>query len=294
MTATTKASPYRALPASLHSTADAAKGYFKKNLGLFTFKVEQPIHPDVAGRPTLSLEHGGVFYCVEVSDTAFPKTLDQFVLDCKNLVLPVKVYVAMPKDWVDPMYQTNISRARLSGIGVLMVDSHGGGLVLEPLALSLTGVRSIPKENFQAKHRQAIAHAEETFRGGSPEKGCSLLYDLLELWTREAAKRALKKGAWTKVMASGHSPTIDLDKGNWKPVLETVIKNCDFAKIGCVKLDNDLLHRVLAVVPHRNDTGHEPKKLADRIKRDKQLRTRFENAADILEDVADAIKTLRI
>lgn len=285
---------YRALPSSLYETADAAVEYFKNEHGVSKFRVEEPIHKDVAGRPTLSIEHAGRWICVEVSDTAYPKSLDQFVLDCKNQILPVMLYVAMPKGQKDPDYQPNIVRARASGVGLLHVDADGGALMFDALALSLTGVRTISKEDFPARFRPAIVKAEQTFRGGSPEKGCLLLYDQIERLTRGAAVRALKLDVWTKANPKGHVPAIDLENGPWRSVLAAMVKHCDFKKIGCGKLDTDLLNRVVAVVPFRNDTGHEPKKLADRIKRDRQLRTRFETAADLLEDVVEAVKGLRL
>ena len=41
-------------------------------------------------------------------------------------------------------------------------------------------------------------------------------------------------------------------------------------------------------------TGHKPKNRAARIKRDRELRTRFESAIDVLRDFANALRPLRI
>lgn len=44
----------------------------------------------------------------------------------------------------------------------------------------------------------------------------------------------------------------------------------------------------------RNESGHKPKNRADLIKRDSQLRTRFESAADLLLELCDAVKQLHV
>jgi len=286
---------YRALSSSLHDTADAAIEFFKRDFGLVRIHIEEALHTSLSYRPTFwagTREHEIV--CVEVSETAFPKSLDPVVLDCQNLRIPVKLYVALSKTALDPDYKANIARARETGVGIVEVDSSGGVVVYDALALSLTGCRRIVKIDFPTRLRPALVTAESTFRSGSPAKACSLIYDEIERITREVAKKSLKRGAWTKAKVIGHVPTINLDTDPWHNVLGAMTKHCDFKKAGCPGFTHDLMTRVQAVVGFRNQAGHKPRRLQDRIKRDSQLRTRFEGAVDLLLDVATACKGLRL
>jgi len=54
----------------------------------------------------------------------------------------------------------------------------------------------------------------------------------------------------------------------------------------CPKVSRPLLARILGITEHRNELGHKPRNRAARVKRDQELRTRFEAAADLLFDVA--------
>jgi hypothetical protein len=51
---------------------------------------------------------------------------------------------------------------------------------------------------------------------------------------------------------------------------------------------------MLGVTPHRNESGHKPKNQQQLTKRDMQLRTRFEGAADLLSEFLTAAKSLNI
>src|SRR5262249_31120396 len=118
---------YRALASSLTETADATAKFLREELGLTGLRIEEAIHPRVSYRPTLhaqNREHSII--CVEVSDTAYPPSLDQLVLDCKNLSLPAKIYVAMPTSAEDSAYKENTIRAHRSGVGLIQVDGSGG------------------------------------------------------------------------------------------------------------------------------------------------------------------------
>jgi len=59
-------------------------------------------------------------------------------------------------------------------------------------------------------------------------------------------------------------------------------------------IKKNLLIRVAALTDVRNDAGHKPRNRAERMKRDRELRTRFESAVDVLRDFANAARPLRI
>jgi hypothetical protein len=288
-------SRYRALPSRLAETADAAIAFFKRNFGISGFQIEEAIHPEASYRPTLSkTTREQEIVCVEVSDTAYPRALDQLVLDCQSLMLPVKIYVVMPKGAEDPAYRENTTRARKFGVGLVEVDGKGGTVVHEAVSLFLMGVRPIEKSQFPARHRARLVVAETAYRSGAPDKGCSILYDEIEAATRVAGKKALERGAWTKATPAGHVPRIDLLKGPWANVIATMRSHCDFKKVGCPKLTDNLLMRVAGHVDRRNELGHKPKKRAERVKRDTKLRTWFEEATDLLQELLDAARHLRL
>jgi hypothetical protein len=287
---------YRWLSESLHPTADAAMAYFRREWGISGFRIEKPIHDDVEYLPSLSATTPDYHWLsIDVSETAYPKGgLDQFALDCKNRGLPVKHFVAMRADSRDPDYQYNVRRARASGIGLLEVKGSSGTIIYNALSLSLTGCRPIDKKLFPPKYRSSLINAETVFKDGDPAKGCSNVYDEIEALTRAIAKRTLKSGAWVKSVSGSGLPKMDLDKDPWKNVTMAMIRHCDFKTNGLPDITDELLSRVVGIIPYRNETGHKPKKVADLLKRDSQLRTRFETAVDILSDMVQAARPLRI
>lgn len=287
---------YRWLSESLHPTADAAMEYFRGEWGITKFRIEEPIHDDVEYRPSLSATTTDYHWLsIDVSETAYPKGgLDQFVLDCKNRGLPVKHFIAMPADLRDPDSQYNVRRARASGLGLLEVKGNSGTIIYNALSLSLTGCRPIDKKLFPARYRSSLSNAETVFKGGDPAKGCSNIYDEIEALTRAIATKTQKKDAWVKALSGSGLPKMDLAKDPWKNVIMAMIKHCDFKKCASAGITDELLSRVVGIIPYRNETGHKLTKMADLLKRDSQLRTRFETAVDILADMVQAARPLRI
>jgi len=55
-----------------------------------------------------------------------------------------------------------------------------------------------------------------------------------------------------------------------------------------------LLARVLGITSHRNEAGHNPDSRPALIRRDREQRTRFETATDLLFDLINATKALRV
>ena len=288
---------YKFLSAGLRPTAEHAKKYFKATLGISTFRVEEQVSPEIAYVPTLiAADKDHYFICIEVSESAWPQNnqLDAFVLDCKNTCLPVKLYVVTPKGAVDSEFQKKMQRAKKNGVGVLEVDQAGGNLYTGALPLSLTGLIPFNPLEFPAKFRSAIHKAEETFCNGNPNKGCSALYDEIELLTRKLAIKTKKKGYWN-TPAPGTKPSkLNLAKGAWAKIIELFIDNINLGVCKCPDLDHPLLHRVAGITPHRNDSGHKPKTQKKLRTRDQQLRTRFESARDLFKDLIDATKPLHL
>jgi hypothetical protein len=169
----------------------------------------------------------------------------------------------------------------------LEVDAASGQFVQNPLSLSLTGVRPLQLSDFPARYRQPLQHAHQMFRDGEPSKACSLVYDELERLCRTLAKKVAQKGLW----ASGK---LNLDTSSWANIMTSIDHGLDRKNPLAKKISSSLLARVIGVTGHRNESGHAPKNLKDRMKRDLALRTRFESSVDLLREVLEATKGFRL
>jgi len=284
---------YLILPKSLQVTADAAIEYLHSQWGIAkrNIKAEVVIHSNFNYRPTLSTitnDHHSL--CVEVSESAYSNSLDSFVQECVAKNFPAKLYVAMPKDVQDSFYSSKIKRAKENGVGIIEVDGNGGVLIQDAIPLSLAKVRPIDMRQFPAKFREALARAENTFRSASPDKGCALLFDEMEDHFRKLAKKLNDKKLWN----SKKKIPFDYTHGSWANLIELVQKNIDKNRAKCPELKPTFLSRLHGITAYRNDTGHKPHDQASLIKRDRELRTRFESASDTLLDLINYSKSLHI
>ena len=278
---------------ALHPTADAAVEYLHTQWGISKkgIKSEQIISPNFSYRPTLSaVTQNHHTLCVEVSEGAYSNSLDSFVQECVAKNFPVKLYVAMPKDVPDPYYSSNLKRAKANGVGVIEVDNNGGVLVSDAISLSLAKLRPIDLESFPAKYREALAKAENTFRSASPEKGCSLLFDEMEDYCRKFATKLNERKLWK----DKKKKLFDYEVGPWANLVELIKSNIDTKRSKCPELKPAFLSRIHGLTGHRNESGHKPKDQAALIKRDREIRTRFESATDTFFDLITYTKTLRV
>jgi len=85
---------------------------------------------------------------------------------------------------------------------------------------------------------------------------------------------------------------MDLANGAWAKVIGVLIDHMDYKKVP--NLPKSLLARILGITGHRNESGHKPKTKAALIKRNTELRTRFENAVDLLSDLIRASRSLHV
>ena len=256
------------------------------------FVEEEEIHPQVP-RPSLHAAANDYhFWCVEFSETTpYPPTLDRLVLDCVRQGLPVRLFVALPSGSTDPNYNRDLNRAMDVGVGVIEVTDRNVRIVNEPLSLSLAGVRRIEKRRFPAKYRLALTRAENTFRQGNPVKGCSEIYDETEALTRRIAKKTENKGYWKSTKAASVIPVL-IATTPWARVVRTLMQELDPRQPP--NIPEALLARVLGITAHRNEAGHNPDSRQALIRRDREQRTRFETATDLLLDLVNATKALRV
>lgn len=284
---------YRVLQDHLHATANSAIKYFKKEYGLSdsSIKIETEIDPAVSYIPTfhatLKDKH---LICVEISEEPCPPELKGFILSCKNHGMPVKLWVVIPSGQNSSLANDDIKFSRENGIGIVEVDSHGHGNVLSSsvLSQSLTGVRPIKVSDFPAKYREPLKTAYETFCNGNPPKGCSCIYDEIESLTRRILRKCISKNYLKKCF--GGNPDTD----SWNTILAFLRSNLDTASTNCPQLKSTLWDRLMGMTEYRNDSGHKPASTEKLMLRDKQLRTRFESAADELKNLIEASTPLRV
>lgn len=282
---------YRFLDRSLHQYAEAARTFFATDFGIpkTKFEVEAPVHDAIGFTPTLharTRDHH--ILAVEVSRTYYTRTLDGFALDCQRDGVPVKLFVAVPPDSPGGLLK-DLERAADHGVGIVKLGPipkvlHGA------LSLSLTAVRRPDPKEFPAKYRGAVSVALQTFLNGDPAKGCLLLYEEIEHVTRKVAAKADSASAWRRGSVSSQN----WEKVNWASMIDVLTEHFDAQKLGCPKLTKALVSRIAGIVPYRNEVGHKPKDMKQLTKRDRELRTRFESAADLLRDVSAAVAPLRV
>lgn len=285
---------YTILPEPLHPVADQTITYFRNKRGVSksSIKIEQPIEKELSlpYRPTFSGKTSDSYIlCVEVSESVYHNSLDAFVLECINKCIPAKLFIAIPKGTKDPDFAQKLNAAKDRGVGVLEISASSGSVIQEALPLSLAGVRPILVQEFPAKLRENLHRAEMIFKGGSPDKACSLIFDEIESICRTMGKKTVDGGFWTKDPGN-----FKFESGPWASLMTLLATSLDIKKSKCPQLTQAFLARIHGTTPHRNDSGHKPGNEEALKKRDRELRTRFESAVDLLADLISAVKPLRI
>jgi hypothetical protein len=125
------------------------------------------------------------------------------------------------------------------------------------------------------------------FRDGEPSKACSMVYDELEGLCRVFAKKCTQKKLWTP-------GKLNLDTSPWASVMTSINAALDRSNPIAKKVSTSLVARVIGITGHRNESGHRPRNLKERINRDQALRTRFEGSVDLLREFLEATKGFRL
>jgi hypothetical protein len=274
------------LLAQLKPVADGAIVFVKQEWGLTKFRIGEKVDPlftQLALFHTTMADHHILW--IDISESPWPKYMDAIVVDCRDNAIPVRFLVAIPKDIKGAEYDSNLSRARQKGVGVLAVGANDAELLVSPLSLSLSGLQPISKAAFPNKLKFHLSQAEQTFRSGNPNKGCNDLYDLIEAESRRIARRTFEKGLWKTGAAA-----LKWKKDPWHSVLEAAIKSL-MPPSGTSVL---VLHRTLGSKDTRNESAHLIQNKEQLKKRDKELRIRFEDASRLLIDLISLSKSLGI
>jgi hypothetical protein len=283
---------FRALPSQLHETGERIARYFEEERGLSRFKIEESVGGEIEYRPTLQTltrEFHDVW--IEVSELPYLRSLDTVVLHCVTNTVPVKLYVAFPAGTATTEYKTLIDDARRKGVGVIEVTDAACHVIHEALPLSLIGVRKEAHKAFPPRYRSVLSTAEETFRLGDPAKGCSLIYDEIENLSRRIAKKIHARNLW-KTNPKG-PPKIKFDTAPWDTIMDHLLNHVQAGALPPY-MNKALLIRVTAMIEARNAAGHKPRNRKDRLRRDRELRTRYETAVDVLRDFTAAARPLRV
>jgi len=285
---------YRVLPENLVSTADIVYNYLTKVIGLSKVQVESSIDVEIDYRPTFyAITRDYHIYCVDVSENIYNPTRWNFISDCEHNIRSVKFYIALPSLEFTG-FSSELKKAKDAGIGIFEVSTQKNHChpISSALPLSLCGLRKFDKAIFPKRYKETLVNAEETYRNGEPNQACSMIYGEIELLTRKTAYRAHKKGDFNQPIAN---PETLLGKMSWASVLKqlsTSLKRSGSSKYAT--LTDDMIARTQGITGHRNQSNHKPNSLKTRMQRDSQLRTRMETAVDLLLELANATKSLRI
>jgi hypothetical protein len=280
--------PYNLLLSQLWPVADGVEAFLKREWGVYGLKPEVGPFKEIKFVPTFhaKMRDHHVLW-VEASNRAYPPHLDGIVADCMQHGFPARLVVAVPSGLKGTEFHEDLARARKKGVGVIAMDRDDGEILAHPLSQSLTGVRPIDRTAFPAKFRYQLSQAEITFKEGDPAKGCDALYGITEDISRKAAEATFDKGYWR---AGTNPPRFDRDP--WDSVMKSLEKNLDPQRYG--HFGDNILHRVIGVTPYRNKVVHIPKNNKQLRERDQMLRTRFEDAANILKEFLNDVKPLKI
>jgi len=282
---------YKFLPDQLHATADQVAAYLAETRGVTAIKPEEQVKKELEYRPTIQgLTTDKYVVAIEVQDNPDTTHLDPVILQCVTQRIPIKLFIAFPQS-TTPIPHNLIEKAHKKGLGVIEVEQQGPQVLREALPLSLLGYRLDPMK-FPKKMRNTLIEAGNTFRDGAPAKGCSIVYDEIEALSRKIVKKTKQKKLWRKLKQNEKMPNLSLDDGPWEKVIELFQHFYIVNKKKVPKLTANLIHRVAAVTSYRNDSGHK-KADKDRMKRDEEIRTRFESAGDLLLDLLEAETQLR-
>lgn len=285
---------FRILSEALRPVARSTARYFSDNWGVSRFRVEEALPTtNVARRPTLhAVTRDKQILCIEVSESPFPRGLDSFVLDCINNCVPMRLFIAVPASSSNDNFKADLARARNCGVGVLEVSDNEVTKLCDALSLSLVSVRPVTARDFPKKYRMALSRAYGTFRDGDPVKGCSTVYDEVEALSRRVAEKTQKKGLWHALKPGEKAPKINFETAKWSTLIRILMEHLDHKKHK--SLTQSLLGSLLGLTTARNESSHKIKTVSDLVRRDKRLKTRFENAIDILSDLIRATKSLRV
>jgi hypothetical protein len=282
---------FRALDDHLHEYAKAAARYFSKEYNVKGIKAEVELDHHIAFRPTLSGTYPDKhLLCVEVAEVALPPEIQRFVLDCRSTGLPARIWVAVRKGSFDHVSTHDLTFFRTHGVGLIEIDDKNKARILEgpPLSQSVAGLRAIKVSEFPSGYRASLRSAHDTFTRGNPAKGSSEIYDELEALTRRIAVKAA-------TISKGLKKQLDqkVEKAPWAAVLEHLRDDLNSSTCCCPDLNKTLINRIHGITEYRNATGHKPKSVQDLLKRDRQLRTRFESAVDELQSLILASAPMR-
>jgi len=281
---------YNFLPEHLHTTADLVASFLKSDRGIIKFTAETQVDKQLEYRPTLhGFSRDQYIVAVEVQESANSTFLDSVILDCMTHGIPIKLFIAFPTT-PTPIPHQQIQRAHDHGLGIIEVQAAGPAVLREALPLSLLGYR-LDRRLFPPRYRGVLADAENTFRDGSPVKACSIVYDEIEHLSRATIRKTKKKRMWRKLKPGEKAPKLKIDTGPWESVLETFEKFFDRKHFP--SLSANLVHRIAGITAHRNQAGHKPASIKERTKRDREIKTRFESAVDLLHDLIGVASKLK-
>src|ERR1700683_54727 len=275
---------YKILPDNLRGAADRAVDFLRNDRGVANFRSEEAIDADLQYRPTAhGISPEKYVVAIEVQDRPDMAVLDSAVLDCAARSLPVKLFVVFPEP-ATPWPERDVEQIHQRGVGASEVRPTTPVVLREALPLSLFGYR-LDRRLFPRKFRGTLLDAENALRSNNPPHGCSILYQEIEDLSRKLIRKTKNKKLWRKLKAGEKASKLDLDTGAWEKVLELFEDVYIVNKKKVPALTANLIHRIEATTSYRNQSAHKPKTTQERRDRDREIRTRFESAADLLLDI---------
>jgi hypothetical protein len=277
---------YALLGQNLWDIADRAKAYFAAQHGARNFKSERPLEGDLPLKPTWQATvDPGYLLCIDVRESPFSSTLYEFVNKCASLGLPIRLWVAVPKDSSGTNFAAELRQAREAGVGVIQFSDDGAEHVFHrPIAPSLFGLKKTDLATVPKRRRDSVKTAESTFLDGSPAQGCQEICQELEQLTREFAEYTHSQGWWKQPAKPRPWNSTFFRTKPWANVLEDMEHHLEIGKVRHKSpgMTKQSIVRARGHTDWRNEVSHRPKTFRETKDRDARLRTMFESTRDIL------------
>lgn len=290
---------YSFLAEPLRETAERAKAYFKQSYGATKFICETEIEPELPLKPTWQASmQDGYRLCIDVHEALGSLTIHEFVAKCAAKGVPIKLWIALPGTPTGPGFTRELRSAKDMGVGVVQFPEDGGAPyeLHKPVPLSLFALRQTNLQEVEAKRRETVKKAEDSFLDGSPEDGCRLICEELEAVTRRFAEHSYAK-KWWKPSAGGKplKPKF-FTTDSWANMLQSLDERLleQKAKSKCSTFSKELVVGARQYTKWRNSLSHKPKTLKERAKRDAKLRTMYEATRDLLLEWYRVARTLKL
>ena len=265
---------FELLDNELFDTASLAKAKIAQRYALKKCEIEKSFSPHISFVPTLHWKTNTHLILCEVSNRPFPITIKEVFADISVKGMPVKIFVAYPKNAMTDIkeYHNDILKAKEYGIGLLSIDDSKIATVEYPGISIPLHLSKLDISKYIKIIRPSVEEAFESYMiDGKPDVGLQKLGQLIENIVLNIAKQAKKKGKFTN---SAFNPPKFIAQSSLldKMITEKVI-------------DIGILGNCKSFAKERNSVSHKPSTSKEVKTIEEKLKSNFLFGLKILEEI---------